>query len=114
MEFFCYLIAAYGITFGMQNKALFLRDKHSFLDAMLHCTYCTGFHAGWLTWLIWKIDSVINGSVWGFELLGMLLFAMASSGFSYFIDTAVRLMETYADPVLLEDEDSEDDYEDDL
>ena len=110
MEYFFYLIAAYGITFGIQNKILFLRNRSEFLDALLHCTYCTGFHAGWLTWLVWKLDSVLNGSVWGFELLGMLLFAMASSAFSYFIDTAVRLMETYADPVLLE-EDEEDELE---
>ena len=63
---------------------------------------------GWLTWLLWKIDSVINGSVWGFELFGMLLFAMGSSAFSYFFDTAIRLMETFADPVILEEDDSED------
>jgi len=108
MEHLFYLVVAYGITFGIQNKAQFLRDKHPLLDDLLHCTYCTGFHAGWLTWLLWKIDSVINGSVWGFELFGMLLFAMGSSAFSYFFDTAIRLMETFADPVILEEDDSED------
>ncbi len=112
MDYLFYLIVAYGVTFGIQNKATFLRNKHEFLDNLLHCTYCTGFHAGWMTWMLWKIDSVINGSVWGFELIGMLLFALGSSAFSYFIDTAVRLMETYADPVLMEeDEDELDDLE---
>ena len=108
MDFFFYLIAAYGLTFGIQHKANFMRSKSTFLDAMITCTYCTGFHAGWVTWLLWKVDSVINGSVWGFELFGMLLFAMASSGFSYFVDTAIRLMETYADPVIMEEDELDD------
>ena len=46
MDFFFYLLVAYGITFGMQHKATFLRGKNAWLDSMLICTYCTGFHAG--------------------------------------------------------------------
>jgi hypothetical protein len=108
MEHLFSLIAAYSVAFGIQHKAWFLRDKHFMIDAMLVCTYCVGFHAGWITWLLWKVDQVIDGSVWGFPLIDMLLFALASSAFSYFIDTCIRLMETYAEPVLLEDEDLDD------
>jgi len=103
MDFFFYLLVAYGITFGIQHKASFLRGRLNILDQMLICTYCTGFHAGWITWLMWNIDSAISGMA----LLRMLSFAMASSAFSYFIDTSIRLMETYAEPVTVEEEEND-------
>ncbi len=104
MDYLFYLIAAYGITFGIQHKASFLRGRFDILDRMLICTYCTGFHAGWITWLMWNIDSVVISVS---ALFGMLLFAMASSAFSYFIDTSIRLMETYAEPVMVEEEEND-------
>ena len=110
MDFLLYLLVAYGITFGMQHKALFLRDKNDWIDRMLACTYCTGFHAGWITWIGWKLKMIFENpmSVFGITIVEMVLFAMASAGFSYFFDTLIRLMESYADPIDLEvEEDGE-------
>jgi hypothetical protein len=52
-----HLIAAFGICFGLQNdKALFLtkyiRKEGNFFDKMFDCSYCTGFHSGWIVWLL--------------------------------------------------------------
>lgn len=93
-----HLIAAYGICFGLQNdKAKFLTQwlckDGNFFEQMLSCPYCTGFHAGWVVWLL------VAGSV-GFAGVGlgspleMLLFAFASAGFCYVVDIAAQCVET--------------------
>lgn len=119
MEIFFYLVVAYGITFGMQHKATFLRTRFDWSDKMLSCTYCTGFHAGWITWIGWKLRSIFDGSlkVTGITFIEMILFAMGSAAFSYFLDTLIRLMESHADPIDVPadddfdlEEDDEDDY----
>jgi hypothetical protein len=91
-----WLLAAYGICFGIQNKLVFLRGKHNTLDKLLECTYCTGFHAGWITWLAYDGYRLVTEPWCFIELLG---FAFASSAFCYFLDTAIRLMESHADPL---------------
>ena len=89
-----YLVLAYGVTFGIQNKATFLRGKLPLLDRLIKCTYCTGFHAGWMTWLLaWALEGrtptaglvSISASVVGWGL--------ASAAFSYGVDTAIRWLE---------------------
>lgn len=114
MDFFFYLLVAYGITFGMQHKATFLRGKNAWLDSMLICTYCTGFHAGWITWIGWQMKRIVENpmNVTGITLIEMVLFAMGSSAFSYFFDTAIRLMESHADPIEVPEDDSEEIIED--
>ena len=114
MDFFFYLLVAYGITFGMQHKATFLRGKNAWLDSMLICTYCTGFHAGWITWIGWQMKRIVENpmNVTGITLIEMVLFAMGSSAFSYSFDTAIRLMESHADPIEVPEEDSEEIVED--
>lgn len=114
MEMFFYLVVAYGITFGMQHKAPFLRDKSDWVDKMLACTYCTGFHAGWITWFGWKLKMIFEDpmNVTGITVIEMVLFAMGSAAFSYFLDTLIRLMESHADPIdVPEDDNEEDDFE---
>ena len=109
---FIQLLIAYAVCFGIQNKLLFLRNKHEFLDHMLICTYCTGFHAGWITYILWvQPDSIFNMIEYLLPLLG---FSLASSGFCYAFDTLIRLMETYAPlaPQVYEQEDFEE-YEED-
>lgn len=86
-----YLLAAYGLTFGLQNKAPSLR-KVRFLDAMLRCTYCTGFHAGWITYLATIPLENAHPAPKLIPLIA-LIWAFASSAFSYSLDTAVRRLE---------------------
>lgn len=82
---FLVLFAAAAITFGIQHKAPFLHNKFSLLDRMLVCTYCSGFHGGWLSYLLFK---------WGDLLIReALLFAFASAMFSYSLDEVVKYFE---------------------
>ena len=85
MPAFIVLLAAAGITFGIQHKLPFLHKKLSILDAMLKCTYCTGFHGGWIAYLIFSAP-IIN-------LQHTLLYAFAGAIFSYALDEAVKFFE---------------------
>jgi hypothetical protein len=89
-----YLVLAYGLTFGIQNKATFLRGKLAVLDRLVKCTYCTGFHSGWMTWLLaWALE----GRAPATQPLGIaasvVAWGLASAAFSYGVDTAIRWLE---------------------
>ena len=105
------LLIAYAVCFGIQNKLLFLRNRHDLLDHLLVCTYCTGFHAGWITYILWvQPDSIFNMVQYILPLLG---FSLASSAFCYGLDTLIRLMERFApiSPPVYEQEYEEEEYE---
>ncbi len=106
MTFLILLFCAFGITFGLQHKCPWLYGKLGFIDRMLACTYCTGFHAGWITWILFKVTM---GSIRDLPLSSipeMILLAFGSAGFSYALDALTRYFESNSDP-LEEDEDTE-------
>lgn len=93
MSPFLLLLFAYGLTFGLQHKASFLWEKSDLTDSLLKCSYCTGFHAGWIVWLLhlaaqpdleWTLVPVVIGSI---------LFAFGSAGFAYFGDVLTQWLE---------------------
>ena len=79
------LLAAAGITFGLQHKIPFLHKKFSIIDSMLKCTYCTGFHGGWIAYIIAYAPQ--------FKPQDALLYAFASAIFSYALDESVKYLE---------------------
>lgn len=86
------LLLAYGLCFGLMNKVEFLR-KVNFFDRMLSCSYCTGFHAGWLAWLS-------SRAVYGWisepqEVGTALIWAFCSAVFCYLIDTLSQFVENF-------------------
>jgi hypothetical protein len=85
VEVILYLLAAAGVTFALQHKLPFLYNKLSILDSMLKCTYCTGFHSGWLVCLIvaWDTLSAAN----------LFVFSFASAIFSYALDEVIKSIE---------------------
>lgn len=92
MPSFAELLLAYGICFGLMNKVDFIRGKHPFFDRMLNCAYCTGFHAGWASFLLVHLAS------WDFQPKALLfapLWGFASGVFCYFVDTVGQLAESW-------------------
>lgn len=87
-----HLLVAYGIVFGIQNKAIFLRKKVALLDALLNCTYCLGFHVGWALWLGEALREGgfpgVGGVAWGVASWGF-----GSAAFCYGLDTVMRWCE---------------------
>jgi nitrate/nitrite transporter NarK len=87
VNMFLVLLAAAGITFALQHKIPAIHKKHPFLDAMLKCTYCTGFHGGWIAYTIQSLFE------WSFQ--EALLFAFAGAIFSYALDEIVKFFEEF-------------------
>ena len=87
------LLCAYGVCFGLQHKVKFIHQKIEFIDSMLECTYCTGFHAGWITYLIIKfLDLVQNGSL-AIQYSEVFLYSFASAMWCYMIDVIIQHFE---------------------
>jgi hypothetical protein len=88
-----YLLAAYGMTFYLQNKATLLHGRLDLLDKALSCTFCCGFWTGLATW----------GAAWGVQgeplaaglhaIPSALVMGFCSAGFSYSLDAGVRYLE---------------------
>lgn len=106
-ELFVLLLASYGVCFGLMNdKAKFLTDalkrlpifvdddERSFFDRMFVCPYCTGFHTGWMIFLISEIPVWVEGNFHApSTVVSALLFAFASSSACYALDVAIERLE---------------------
>ena len=95
MPTFIDLLLAYGLCFGLQNKVEFLRsDKWfagGFFSRMLDCSYCTGFHTGWLAWLLTRPIHGFEASV--SSVAQPLAWAFVASAFCYLVDAASQMIE---------------------
>ncbi len=97
-----YLLVAYGLCFSFQNKLPFLYtercrelgEPQSFFDKFLHCTFCVGFHCGWMVWLLaWATTG--NQPAQGWNMIpSMFLWAFGSAGFCYAADALIKWLET--------------------
>ena len=95
MEIILYLFAMYGITFGLQHKlpaasAESLKNifKEGILDSLLSCTYCVGFHAGWIVYVL-----SFAARDWEISTGEFILYAFAGASFSYFLDSVIQNLE---------------------
>ena len=100
-----YLLVAYGLCFGVQNKLSFLYSHQyrdggdpEFRDRLLLCPYCTGFHCGWVVWfLAWGVEGKPPaGGVSG--LFSVIAWALCSAAFCYASDTIMTWFESRSKP----------------
>lgn len=100
------LIAAYGVCFGLMNEKaallnrvlyaipLFRREDGNVFKRMFKCSYCTGFHAGWMVWLVGIFPQFILSGLSPWEMLADgLIAAFASAVFCYAVDTILQWFE---------------------
>jgi len=90
------LLLAYGLAFGLMNKVEALR-KVAFFDRMLSCSYCTGFHAGWLAWVLTRTVHGLPHTAQ--DALTPILWAFSSSAFCFLVDAASQAVERVAAPL---------------
>ena len=99
------LIAMYGLTFALQHKipAIFMKSTYKELslttlkNKLLSCTFCMGFHAGWICYLL-----SIMSEMGSFSAGDLLIFSFSGAAFSYSLDAYVQKLESAG----FEDEDS--------
>lgn len=95
------LIASYGLCFLLMNdKVAFLTTPlrwSGLLNRMLSCSFCTGFHTGWVVWLLMAYTGV-GWDVSEHTVVGnvghLLLFSLASAAFCYLADVVAMKMES--------------------
>ena len=84
------LVFAYGLAFGAMNKLpdAFYSRLPKLLLRMLSCAYCTGFHAGWLSYFAISHDDLVlhHAPIWAFT----------SGAFSYLADATAQAIERRA------------------
>ena len=98
------LLASYGMCFGLMNEKLsvlnrflygvpimwdYTDDSNLFLR-MFNCSYCTGFHTGWVVWLASSMGSHQSGVT---VLADLFIFSFASSATCYMLDTLLQWLE---------------------
>ena len=90
------LLLAYGLCFGLMNKVDVLRSEKwplgAFFDRMLSCSYCTGFHSGWIAWALTR--AVHGLPTTPQEALTPILWAFTSSAVCYLLDAASQAVES--------------------
>jgi hypothetical protein len=93
------LILAYSITFGLQNdKVKTLTDwlrKLDVFERMLSCGYCTGFHAGWVSWSLLAVLQGFPAEGW-YNALSLILTALTAAIAVYFADMLLQAIERHA------------------
>jgi len=88
-----YLLAAYGLTFYLQNKATLIHGRSAFLDKGLSCTFCCGFWTGLAAWgASWGVQGEPMASGWN-AVPSALVMGLSSAAFSYAVDAAIRYLE---------------------
>ena len=93
MPSFVLLLAAYGICFGIMNKLSFLYGKVDIFDRLVSCSYCVGFHTGWMVWGLSQLSGVVESS--GPFYLEIPLWGLTTAAFCYICDTLLRLVESH-------------------
>ena len=92
------LLVGFGITFGLQNKLpARLYEGEGLLARMLSCAYCTGFHAGWVAYLLCSSPEIYSAFYYyDVRLVAvlpqLLMYGFAVAGVALILDTAVRTL----------------------
>lgn len=96
-----HLLASYALCFSlMQGKLAWVTKplrRIRFFDLLFSCPFCTGFHTGWLIWIVaawtgagWDVsEHTVVGNVGH-----LLLFSLASAAFCYLADIVAAKMES--------------------
>jgi len=113
MDFLLLFLASYGLCFGLMNgKAKLLtnrlirlpilvkgqdEDKTTFFLRMLTCPYCTGFHTGWMSWLLLRLSHHLSAASTATQMVTEILAtSFASAAVCYLVDTTAQAAEDLA------------------
>ena len=97
INFILWCLVTYAIAFGLMNKLperftvsnVTSLPKETWLAQMLQCAYCTGFHSGWLAWLLFEGSFPVDKA----GALNLISYALAGATLTYILDTAIRKIE---------------------
>lgn len=95
MEILLTVALMYGLTFAFKDAKLLNRPRKwlARLDSfkeLLSCAYCTGFHTGWMAFLLLK-SADISPLPW---LQGLVIYAFVGAAVSYVLDVVLLHFES--------------------
>jgi len=87
------LLGCYGLCFGVQHKVPYIQYWSEWTDELLQCSYCVGFHCGWVLWIV---TSLVNGTPPKTPVAALepLLWSFTSAAFCYVLDSVVKWVES--------------------
>ena len=99
-QFILTLFCMYGIMFTLKEAQLpglvqvrkFLY-RFGFFHKLLSCSFCTGFHAGWLTYLLLN-HNLFAMQPWIDSACYILIYSFVSATFCYLLDTIIVKLES--------------------
>ena len=71
-----HLLAIVGVFYGLREiagPALLRLTGWRWLGSLFACSYCTGFHAGWVTWGITQVAPAVVVYAFAGAALGLVL-----------------------------------------
>lgn len=108
------LLASYGLCFTLMHRALFIQSPQfraggepvTWLDRLLNCSFCTGTHTGWMTWLAgwvmtgtdWLKNLGLGTALTSFPLwvtapITLVMWVLASASWCYGLDRLLIRLE---------------------
>ena len=96
MEILLTVALMYGLTFALKDAKLLNRPRgwlvgrSDFFGELLSCAYCTGFHSGWVSFLLLR-SSDITSLPW---IQGLVIYAFAGAAVSYVVDVVLLHLES--------------------
>lgn len=85
----------YGLTFAAKDSTLlspprdWISSRSDFFREMLSCAFCTGFHSGWISFLLLRSAGVTT-LPWA---QGLFIYAFVGATVSYTLDLLLLALE---------------------
>lgn len=87
------LFAFYGLTYIVKEASIFSRVrswimlKSTFMAGLLYCWFCTGFHCGWMVYMLHE--------PFPWHVKGLVLWALAGSAISGLFNALMERLITF-------------------
>lgn len=95
------LLAMYGLTFTLKDSTIAMRPREwvikrsTFMAGLLGCSFCTGWHSGWIVYVAWRLVQYSANDVgfgW-YNIPSAALYAFAGAAISYAADQIMLRIE---------------------
>jgi hypothetical protein len=92
MDLLWFVLASYGMTFGIVYASIFnkIRPSHDWLGGfgkIFHCSLCMGFHVGWFLFVINRWTELFT---FDYTLANFLICGCVASGTSFMLSQIIQ------------------------
>ena len=100
-QLFLTLFCMYGIMFTLRSAQLpglahirdWLSTHSSLFRKLFDCSFCSGFHAGWLTYVLLN-HNLFEMQPWLDSACYLAVYSFTAAAWCYFLDTVIVKLES--------------------